>query len=178
MMFCRSVDIFLTYFFSSFCIIAMIGYFSYSVDSSGSLDVSSTVIRSFEYCTRITIYLWLYDSRSTYCFGFLLNFLHWSLASLWLSVVPNTSLKSSNYSLKFRIDDVYDVWLKCPPCPPRPWWLPLPPQPPWSRPQPPLLELDSLMVSKPQMVVASPSLPLLPAAGGSVSIYGVITFPL
>ena len=179
MMFCLSVDLFLTYCLISFvCILTTIGSFLSYVDSAVGLVVSITVIISFKSHTRTMMSSGLYNYRSMYGFSFLLNLFYWSLAYLWSAVVPKNAPKSSTYPLKFRINDVYSGWLKHPLLPPRPCWPLLPPQPPWPRPRPTLLVLDLLVVSWPRVVVVSPSIPLLPAAGGSVSVSGVVTFPL
>ena len=118
----------------------------------------------------------LCNTLRMYCFRFSLNFLYWSLAYLCSDLVPKTAPKSFTYPLKFLINDVYDGRLKRPPLPPRPWWKPLPVQPPRPRPRPPLLEFDSL-VSEARVIVASlPSPPLLPTAGEALSVYKVIVF--
>ena len=167
MMFCLSVDLFLTYcFISLVCIITMIGPFSSFVDSAVGLDVSSIVIGYFRSHTRTMMSAGSWNYRSTYCFGFWLNFLYWSLASLWLALVSKTAPKSSTSLLKFRIYDVYYGRLKQVPHPPRPWWPIISPQPPCPFTRPPLLVLDFIILLWDQVVVASPSVPLLPTAGG------------
>ena len=177
MMFFFSVDLFLKYCLISFVwILTMIGSFLSYVDGAVGLVVSITVIISFKSHTRTMMSSGLYNYRSMYGFSFLLNLFYWSLAYLWSAVVPKNAPKSSTYPLKFRIDDVYSGWLKRPPRPPRPWLPLLLPQPHWPRPRPTLLVLDSLVVSRPQVVVASPCDPLLPASGGSVSVSGVDVF--
>ena len=53
-------------------------------------------------------------------FNLSLNLLNWSFAYLCLVMVPKTVPKSYTYLLKFLIDDVYVVWLKCLLCPSHP----------------------------------------------------------
>ena len=154
----------------------MIESFSYSVYGAVGIDVSSTVIGYFKYCTRIMMSSGFCNYWSTYCFSFRLNFLYWSLASLFMDMVPKTAFKSSTSPLNLRIDGVYARQLKCLPHPPRPLKPPLPPQPPWPCPRPLLLGLELFVFSRPHLVVVSPSPQLLPAAGVVVSVYIVITF--
>ena len=154
----------------------MIISFSSCVDSAVCLDVSRTVTRYFRYCARTIMSSGIWNSRITYCFSFLLNFLYWSLTYLWLAVVPKTAPKSSNSPLKFRIYDVYSGRLNIPTCPSRPWWPLLPTRPHRRCPWPPLLVFDFLIFLWAWVVVVSPSPPLVPAAGGAVSVSGSMTF--
>ena len=177
MMFSCSVDLFWRIvLFLWVWIITMIESFSYSVYGAVGIDVSSTVIGYFKYCTRIMMSSGFCNYWSTYCFIFSLYFFYWSLASLFLDMVPKTALKSSTSPLKFKMDGVYDRQLKCLPHPPRPLQLPLPPKHPQPRPLPPLLELYLIVVSRHHSIVASLSPWLLPTAGEVVSVYRVITF--
>ena len=117
-----------------------------------------------------------WNSWSTYCFRFLLNFFYSSLASLFLDVVPKNVPKPSTSTLKLIIYGVYDGWLKCPLHLSHPWWPPLPPQPPRHCPQPPFSWNWFSHDLCPWVVVESPPLPLLPADGEAVSVSGVVTF--
>ena len=177
MMFCLSVDLLLTYCFISLVwIIKVIGYFSYFVYIDVCLDVYSTVIGYFRYHTRIMMHSGFWNSRSTYCFRFRLNFLHWSLAFLWSAVVPNTAPKSYNYLLKFWIDDMYSGRLKHMPRPPSTWWIIITPQPPWPSPRPPFPAINFLVLLWARVVVVSPSNSFLPTDVGAFSISGFMTF--
>ena len=109
------------WFISSVCIITVTGSFSSSVDISVFIGVFSTVSGYFTPCTRAMIYYVFWNSSSTYCFSFLLNFLNWYFSSLCLDVVPKTVPKFSTLPLKFLINGVCAVQLKCMLCPPRPW---------------------------------------------------------
>ena len=91
-------------------------------------------------------------------------------------MAPKTAPKLSTSPLKLKTNGVYAVRLKRMPCPPRPWQPHFPTLPPRPHTQPTLLEHDSLVVLRPQVVVASPSPRLLPAASGDVSISGVMFF--
>ena len=136
----------------------MIGSFLSLVYSAIGIDMSSTVIGYFKSRTRTMMSSGFCNSSSTYCFSFYLNFLYWSFSFLCSSVAPKTAPKSSTSPLKLQIDDVYSVQLKLPHCVPRHWKPPLPTQLPWPHSWPPLLELDSLVVLRPQVVFASLSL--------------------
>ena len=164
------------FFISSVWTITMIIYFLYGVVSSVGLDVFITVIRYFRYRTRTMMYSGFWNYRIIHWSSFSLNFLYWSLYSLCLDVAPTTATKTSTSSLKFQIDDLCDGRLKRPLHPPIPWGPLLPPQPPRPLSRPLLLLLDYLVFLWPLVVVASPSPPLLPTAGGDVSVSGVIKF--
>ena len=152
----------------------MIGFFLYSYNSDVGLDVFKTVVGFLKYLTRTMISSGFWNSLRMYFFRFLLNLLYLSLASICSDVVPKTAPKLSTSPLKFLIDDVHAGRLKLPPRPPRTWWPPLIVWPPWPRPLPPLLELNSL-VSAAQVIVASLlSQPLIPVAGEAVSVSVVI----
>ena len=148
----------------------------YLMFSTVGLDLSSTLIGSLRYCTRIMISSVLWNYQNMYCFIFSVDFLFWSLTSIWLSMVPKTSPKPSNFPLKFQIDDVYAGRLKRPPHPLHPWWPLLPPRPTLTCPRPQLLVLDYLVVSWPMVVVVSPYQSLLTMYDGSIYVYGVVTF--
>ena len=168
---------FLTYFLIYLVwIMTMIGSFLYSVDSAIGLDVSIMVTGYFIYLTRTIMSSGFWNSWSTYCFSFYLNFLYCSLVSLCSSMVPNTNPKSSTYPLKFWMDDVYAGRLKCLTHPKFPWWPPLPSKPSWPSTWPLFLEIYLLMVLRHQMFVASLSPSLLPVDGGAVYISGVMYF--
>ena len=165
MMLYHCMDIFLTYCFIYLVwITTIIGSFLSPKDSDVGLDVSITVIKYFKYSTRKMMYLGFFNYWSTYCFRVLLNFLYCSLASLCSAVVPQTEMKSSTYPLKFLIDNVYTGQLK---------FLTHLPQPSW----PLLLELNSLVVSRPQVVVVSSSSPLFFAVVVNVYVSVVMSFP-
>ena len=122
MMFCLRVYLFLTYcFISSVLIITMIRSFSFCVYCDVGIDVSSTLIGYFRSCIRTMMYSGLWNSWSNYCFSFLINFLYWSLDSLYSAVVTKTAQKSSTSPLKFRIYDLCDGRLKRLPRPPCTW---------------------------------------------------------
>ena len=89
------------------------GLFLTSVYSYVGLDLFITVVGYFMSCTRNMMPSVFWNSRSTYCFGFFLNFFNCSSASLWLTMVPKTVPKSSTSTLKFLIYDVCDIFLKC-----------------------------------------------------------------
>ena len=154
----------------------MIEYFSSSADSAVGLDVFKTIVGSFKYLTRTRIYSGFWNTIRMYCLSFSLNYLYWSLASIFSDVVPKNAPKFSSSPLKFLIDAAYAGRLKRPPLPPRPWQPPLPVQPPRALPRPPLLEFY-LLVSDARVIVASLlSPPLLTVAGEAVSVFGVIVF--
>ena len=148
----------------------------YLVYSAVGIGVSRTFINSSIYFTRTMMYSGLRNYQNIYCFRFLIDFLYWSLASLWSSIVPKTAKKSSTSPLKVQMDDIYAGRLKHLPHPPHPWWQLLtqrPPRPlPWTR----LLVLDSLVVSWPRVVVVSPSPPFLTMDSGSIYVSGVEIF--
>ena len=148
----------------------------YLVYSSVGLDVSSMFIRFFRYRTRTMMSSGIYNYQNTYCFSFSLDLLYWSLASLWLSIVPKTTPKPSTSTLKFQIDDVYFGRLKHPPHPPHPWWPLLPTHLHCPRPWYQVLVLYSLVVSWTRVVVVSPPPSLLTVSDGSISVSGVVTF--
>ena len=95
-------------------------------------------------------------------------------------MVLKTAPKPSTSPLKFLISDVYAWQLKRPPrlphppCQQRPWWTPLPVQPPWLHTQPLLFSLGLIVSEKRVVVMSLPFPPLLPAAGEAVSVYVVI----
>ena len=149
----------------------MIGSFLYSIDSAVGIDVSRAVISYFNSLTRTMIYSGFWKYWRTYSLRFLINLLYWFLAS----VVPKTAPKLSTSPLKLQIYDVYSGRLKFLPQPPRPYWPPLHPQPPWPFHWTLLLELGFLVVLRPRVVVASPL--LFPTSGGVVSVFVVMNFP-
>ena len=154
----------------------MILSFSSSVGSPVDIDVLSTVTGYFESRKKKIMSSGLQNYRSVYCLSFSLNFLYWSLASLWSVVNPKTKPKLSNPPLKFRINDVYSGYFKQPPRPPHTWLPKLPPQPPRPHPQTSLLELALPMVLWLRLVVVSPSLPLLTVSGGDTSVFEAVNY--
>ena len=66
----------------------MIGYLSSSVDSDVGLNVFKIVVEYFKYLAIIMMSSGFCNSHRMHCFIFLLNFLYFSFASLFLEVVP------------------------------------------------------------------------------------------
>ena len=85
------------------------------------VGVFKTVDGYFKSLNRTMMSLGFCNSHKVYYLIFSLKFLNSSLASLYLSVVPNIALKMSISLFKFFIDNVYDWLLKRPPRLPRPW---------------------------------------------------------
>ena len=157
----------------------MIRSFLSSVDSTVGLDVLKIVLGYFKDLTRKMVSSGLWNYCRMYRLSFSLKFLYWYLASLCLAVVPKNAPTFSTSPLKFPINDVYDGRLKHLTRLSRPWWPPLPLQLSRPCPRPLFLALDFLVLSETRVVVVPlPILLLLPAAGGTVSVSGVIVIYL
>ena len=150
--------------------------FLFSVDRAVGIDVSSTVISIsdlipeqlfLQYSVIIRVRT-VSDSRWTSCID------PWLLSARTWSLRPSQNRLLLSWT--FRIDDEYAgrlKWLLCHPCS---LWLLLTPWPHWPSTWPPLLLLYLLVVMQPWVVDAPPSTLLISAAGGAVSIPGVMTF--
>ena len=157
----------------------MIRSFLSSVDSDVGLNVFKIVAGYFKSLTRTMMSLGFWNYLMMYCFRFSPKFLYLSLDFICLEVVPKTVPKFSTSPLKFPIDYVYAGRLKHLTFSPYTFLSPHPVWPPWPCPCPPVLALDSLIVSEAQVIVVSLlSQPLLPTAGEAVSVSGVIVIYL